>query len=237
VDQEGNPGQFDPPVSDTPDETARIREQIEQTRAGDAVAQKVQTMVNTASDRATRVAEQARSSAESLSSQMQSHPLPSAVILGGLVWWLMRRRRSSYRNGEHEFRGERRAGATSLGDRARNLGDTANEYRQRAQAAVGGYADQAAEQARHVRDVTRTRMDETTSMLLERSKELEETVDRWMHENPLAVGVAVFALGAIAGLSIQATETEHRTLGVARDSLLQRAGRAVGSAMNPADPS
>jgi hypothetical protein len=75
-------------------------------------------------------------------------------------------------------------------------------------------------------------MEETTTMLLERSEELGETFDRWMQDNPLTVGVAAFALGAIAGLSIPATETEHRTLGVARDNLVQRAGRAVETALS-----
>jgi hypothetical protein len=46
------------------------------------------------------------------------------------------------------------------------------------------------------------------------------------------VGVAAFALGAIAGLSIPSTETEHRTLGVARDRLMQQAERAVDAAMS-----
>ena len=293
MDQEGNRGQFDQPVSDTPDETTRIREEIEQTRAnlsgtieelqdrlrpenlvsqaGDAmrgaVEQKVKTMVNTASNTASRVAEQARSSAESLSSQVQSHPLPSALVLGGLAWWMMRGRRSSYRYddgamsgvlpavavgalgyyllshrvleqagldeyGEDEFRGEAGSSAASLGERARHLGETADEFRQTAQAAVGAYADQAAERARRFRDVTRTRMEETTTMLLERSEELGENFDRWMQENPLTVGVAAFALGAIAGLSIPTTQAEQRTLGVARDSLMQHAGRAVETALS-----
>jgi ElaB/YqjD/DUF883 family membrane-anchored ribosome-binding protein len=295
VDQEGNRGQFDQPVSDPPDETARIREEIEHTRAnlsgtieelqdrlrpenlvsqaGDAmrgaVEQKVKTMVNTASNTASRVAEQARSSAESLSSQAQSHPLPSALVLGGLAWWMTRSLRSSSRYdnggmsgvlpavavgalgyyllshrmleqgsfaaeeyGEYELRGEGESSGAVLKEQVRNLGESADQYRQRAQAAVGAYADQAADQARHFRDVTRTRLEETTTMLMERSEELGENFDRWMQENPLTVGVAAFALGAIAGLSIPTTEAEHRTLGVARDSLMQQAGRAVETALS-----
>ena len=107
MDQEGNRGQLDQPVSHAADEAARIREQIEHTRANlsgtieelqdrlrpehlvsqagdamrDAVEQKVKTMVNTASNTATRVAEQARSSAESLTYQVQSHPLPAALAV------------------------------------------------------------------------------------------------------------------------------------------------------------
>lgn len=316
MDQEGNSGQLDRPVNSTPDEAAGIREQIERTRAnlsgtieelqdrlrpehlvnqaGDAVRgaveQKVKNMMNTASNTASRVAEQARSSAESLTHQMQTHPLPTALAIGGLAFWLMRRRRASSFDfdderasdvmpalaagalgyyllsqrtwepgsfsqrrfadqdyaavpeglgaeeyGEYEHRGEFSGDAASIGERVRHLGETADQYRQRAQAAVGAYADQAAEQARHLRQSARTRVEETTTRLMERSEELGENFDRWMHENPLTVGVAAFALGAIAGLSLPVTEAEHRTLGVARDSLMQQAGRAVGAALTPAN--
>lgn len=313
MDQEGNRGQLDP-VEGTPDETARIREQIEYTRADlsgtieelqdrlrpdhlvseaggavrDAVEQKVKTMMNTASHTAGRVARQARSSAESLSNQVQSHPMPAALAIGGLAWLMTRRRRSSFDSyddgaalrvlpalavgalgyyllsqralagrseaargflaedgmgaagglgaeeyGEYELRDEFKAESPSVGERVRHLGETADEYRHRAQAAVGAYAGQAAEQARHFQEAARTRVEETTTRLMERSEELVDNLDRWMHENPLTVGVAAFALGAIAGLSLPVTETEHRTLGVARDSLMQQAGRAVGAALNP----
>ena len=313
MDQEGNRGQLDQPVSDATEEATRIREQIEHTRANlsgtieelqdrlrpehlvsqaggamrDAVEQKVKTMVNTASNTASRVAEQARSSAESLTYQMQSHPLPAALAVGGLAWWMTRRRRLSYDydNGsgspvlpmlavgalgyylfsqgitEHsvplaqgfvgddvqygpggagEF-GEYESsvggpGQETMTDRMRQLGETADQYRQHAQAAVGGYAGQAADQARHLGDAARTRMEQTTNTLLERSEELVETFDRWMDENPLTVGVAAFAVGAIAGLSMPATETEHRTLGIARESLMEQAGRAVGAALTPVPP-
>ena len=255
-----------------------------------AVEQKVKTMVNTASNTAGRVVEQARSSAESLTHQMQTHPLPTALAIGGLAFWMMRRRRASsfefddghatdvmpalaagalgyyllsqrawepgpfshrrfadqdyaavpaglgaeeYR--EYEQRGEFSGDAASIGERVRHLGETADQYRQRAQAAVGAYADQAAEQARHLRQTARTRAEETTTRLLERSEELGENFERWMHENPLTVGIAAFALGAIAGLSLPVTEAEHRTLGVARDSLMQQAGRAVGAALTPSN--
>ena len=313
MDQEGNRGQHDQPLSSTADEAARIREQIERTRAdlsgtieelqdrlrpehlvnqaGDAVRgaveQKVKTMMNTASNTASRVAEQARSSAESLTHQMQTHPLPTALAIGGLAFWLMRHRRASSFDfdeghasdvmpalaagalgyyllsqrtwdagsfsrrrfadsdyppvagaeeyGEYEIGEEFSADAASIGDRVRHLGEAADQYRQRAQTAVGAYADQAAERARHLRESARTRVEETTTRLLERSEALGENFDRWMHENPLTVGVAAFALGAIAGLSLPVTEAEHRTLGVARDSLMEQAGRAVGAALTPAN--
>jgi ElaB/YqjD/DUF883 family membrane-anchored ribosome-binding protein len=330
-------------VSETPDdEAARIREQIEHTRAnltgtieelqdrlrpenlvnqaGDAVRatveQKVRNMANTATDTARRVADQARTSAASVTDQMQSRPISTALALGGLTWWLMRGSRDEYSeygngsamrgvmpavaigalgyyllsqhmldqgyssrrrmygdeysegpgglgSGEYGEYGEynpaegaanltgrvRRAGAAAsdrvrelgetAGERVRQLGETAEQYRQRAGAAVGeyardagDYASQVGEQARRYAGAARARVGETTNMLLERSEDFAEDFDRWMHENPLTVGVAALALGAIAGLSIPSTETEHRTLGPARQKLMQQAGKAVDSALS-----
>jgi len=347
-------------LSDTPDDPARIREQIEHTRANltgtieelqdrlrpenlvsqasDAVRtkveQKVKTMANTATDAARRVADQAsdtarrvadqagdtarrvadqagdtarrvadqaRSSAASATEQLQNRPIPTALALGGLTWWLMRSRRDDYsdygdgsgmrgvvpalcvgalgyyllsqrmldqgysgargmmgygasdsgigsgeygNDAEYGEYGEagggtdsdvadrvRRAGEAA-GERVRQAGETADEYRRRVQAAVGTYASQVGEQARHYSGVARARVQETTTMLMDRSEDFAENFDRWMQENPLTVGVAAFALGAIAGLSIPSTETEQRTLGVARDKLMEQAGRAVDSAMS-----
>jgi uncharacterized protein (TIGR03382 family) len=293
VDQEGDRRQLDQPVGET-DETARIREQIEHTRAnlsgtigelqdrlrpenivhqaGDAVRgaveQKVKTMVSTAT-----------STAESLSEQVQTHPLPTMLAVGGLAWWLTRRRRHAgysdrsatpwlpalaagavgyYLVSQHmlgtDDQGARRSGydyddvsraaeqgARAVSDRVRELGETADEYRQRAQAAAGEYAGQVSaqarqygEQARQYGEAARQRMEETTTMLLERSEELTENFDRWMEENPLTVGIAAFALGAIAGLSLPVTRAEQRTLGAARDTLMEQAGQAVGAAIAPA---
>lgn len=327
MDQEGNRGQLDQPVSETPDEAARIREQIEHTRAhlsgtieelqerlrpehlvtqaGDAVRatveQKVKTMVNTASETASRMAGQARDSAETVTAQLQNHPVPTALALGGLAWWMMRRDRPArtdasrsnatsvlpaiavgafgyyllsqrmldlaplgsrgmapdaygdalpdeYRPVAGEYReygapgGARAAelGARprdlgeTAGEQVRRLGETADQYRQRVQAAVGEYAGQVGDQARHLSETARDHLEETTTMLLERSEELGENFDRWMQENPLTVGVAAFALGAIAGLSFPVSSAEHRTLGAARETLMAQAGQAVDSALSPA---
>jgi ElaB/YqjD/DUF883 family membrane-anchored ribosome-binding protein len=318
VDQEGNRGQLDQPVSETPDDATRIREQIEHTRANlsgtieelqdrlrpeklvsqasDAVKetarQKVRTMVNTASETAGRVAEQARSSASSVTEHMQHNPIPTALALGGLAWLMTRsgrRRYSGYDDGsamaglvpavaagavgyyllsqqmvgaDRSFEDEGAYGTgygyetsesggtaekaaaltNSIGERVRNLGETASarvrsightadEYRHRARAAVGSYAGQAKEQARQLSDVARVRVEETTTRLMERSEVLGANADRWMQENPLAVGVAVFALGAIAGLSMPVTEAEHRTLGPARERLMHEASRVMENAI------
>lgn len=50
-----------------------------------------------------------------------------------------------------------------------------------------------------------------------------DTYDQYINENPLAVGAAAFALGAVVGLAIPATRYEGELMGEARDELLKKA--------------
>jgi len=50
-----------------------------------------------------------------------------------------------------------------------------------------------------------------------------DTYDHYINENPLAVGAAAFALGAVVGLSIPSTRYEGELMGEARDELLKKA--------------
>ena len=58
-----------------------------------------------------------------------------------------------------------------------------------------------------------TRMSRTTSTQF----------GHWMQENPLAVGLAAMAAGAVIGLTVPVTRAENRTLGASRDALVERA--------------
>jgi len=50
-----------------------------------------------------------------------------------------------------------------------------------------------------------------------------DTYDHYIEENPLAVGAAAFALGAVVGLAIPATRYEGELMGEARDELFRKA--------------
>ena len=50
-----------------------------------------------------------------------------------------------------------------------------------------------------------------------------DTYDHYINENPLAVGAAAFALGAVVGLAIPSTRYEGEMLGEARNDLLKKA--------------
>ena len=48
-------------------------------------------------------------------------------------------------------------------------------------------------------------------------------VGRWMHDNPMAVGIAALAAGAVVGLAMPRTRAEDDYLGASRDALVDRA--------------
>jgi ElaB/YqjD/DUF883 family membrane-anchored ribosome-binding protein len=50
-----------------------------------------------------------------------------------------------------------------------------------------------------------------------------DTYDHYINENPLAVGAAAFALGAVVGLAIPSTRYEGELMGETRDELLRKA--------------
>jgi Protein of unknown function (DUF3618). len=50
-----------------------------------------------------------------------------------------------------------------------------------------------------------------------------DTYDRYINENPLAVGAAAFAIGAVVGLAIPSTKYEGELMGETRDELLRKA--------------
>jgi len=51
--------------------------------------------------------------------------------------------------------------------------------------------------------------------------------DRWIDDNPLAVGIVAVAVGALVGLSVPRTDAEDQAMGSSRDALVDRAGDAA----------
>ncbi len=55
------------------------------------------------------------------------------------------------------------------------------------------------------------------------SRDTSTQFDRWMQDNPMAIGVAALAAGAVVGLTVPVTNAENRAMGASRDALLERA--------------
>jgi len=65
--------------------------------------------------------------------------------------------------------------------------------------------------------------DRASSKASEYGSAAYDTYDHYINENPLAVGAAAFALGAVVGLAIPATRYEGELMGETRDELLRKA--------------
>jgi ElaB/YqjD/DUF883 family membrane-anchored ribosome-binding protein len=150
------------------------------------------------------------------------NPIPFALIGIGAAWLLMNRRTSGGGNSRSdytEYDASWNSSTSSLSpddgfaspyvsetfahetERTKSLGRVSSEARQRA-AEVGR---QARERARRVADRARSRW------------------DTMLHGNPMALGIAALAAGAVVGAALPRTEMEDEYMGETRDNLVDSA--------------
>lgn len=114
---------------------------------------------------------------------------------------------------------------------AGTIGESAHRYAETLGETAGQYAGRIGETTRQAGAVARDRVSEAGEILSDQTDEWGELIDRWMAENPLALGAATFALGVVAGLSLPGTRMENRALGPTRDSIVDRVHAAVDDAL------
>lgn len=166
---------------------------------------------------------------------LRDNPVPASIAAASIGYMLWNRRsttwsdddsvgvRSAYAYGDDVLDDDRRsaddhaAGTTArIADGAR---DVSRQAREKASAITGQVGEsvrtaqaRAGEVSRDVSRRLRTATSQTTTQF-----------DRWMRDNPLAVGVAALAAGAVVGLTVPRTRTEDEMLGASRDALVERA--------------
>lgn len=241
-------------ITDQADETAQIKSEIERTRVEmsetlgeiqerlrpdhliqqakdtvtDAATGKVRNIMHSASETATRVADQTRYAGRSAADYVRMHPVQMALLAGGITWWLLRGRGYSddFEGASEGWQDSNRLDTDydtaaynadrSLREKAGELREKAGEYVSSARETVGEYASTARETVGEYASVASTRARETW-------QRTSSTVDDWVHEYPLAAGALAVAVGAAIGLSVPGTEFEDRTLGERRDLAMERA--------------
>lgn len=223
----------DPVTGGVADETGEIREEIARTRdemsntiseiqdrltpehliqqakdsVQEAAAEKVRTIMHTANDTTQVVAGTARRTANTASSYVRQHPVQVALIATGVTWQLTR-------NSQSEWQGTRST-------------DHVNDWRGADMPGTEGYVAQAKDKTREVASQVRDVAATTTSQIQQRWRRAGDTSQRWITDNPLAVGVAAIAAGVAVGLAVPRTRLEDRTLGETRDSMVEMAGDAA----------
>jgi len=117
---------------------------------------------------------------------------------------------------------------SAIGDKVGQAADTAGNLAGQAADTAGNVVGQVGETVGNLAG----QVGETAGNLAEQAQyqalRLEDTFQRTLRENPLAVGAATLALGAAIGLALPQTARENQLMGEARDSLLERAQGLAG---------
>jgi ElaB/YqjD/DUF883 family membrane-anchored ribosome-binding protein len=183
----------------------------------DATVGKVKDMMTSATDKAADLAEDVQDGALEAVDYVKQNPIPAALIGAGIAWLLMRT--STARTGPAYSRQRQygsRGGRPVYGqDRIAPTADPS--YRTAGSANTGpGVTERIQDNWQHY------------------SRRAETQFQRWIRENPLAVGAAALAVGAAVGLSAPGTDTENAWLGETRDGLVERVQDAAKDTVNQA---
>jgi len=232
--------------------TDAIRHDIEQTRAQmsgtiDEIQERLsptrlmneakETVRDATVGKVTGMMNNAGRSAEGFVDRIREHPV-SAAMIGVGAWWLLNKLPASssgssynrrYGNfstdryptgsyGSNEQYGWSREGGDARGvrDMAHDASETISDYTSRGQQRIGEMAHDATEA---ISDYT-WRGQQRISDMADRA---ESQFNRWMRENPLAVGAAAIAVGAAIGMAIPETDRERELIGETRDRLVDKA--------------
>lgn len=202
-----------------------------------ATVGRVQTMVHNARDTV-------NDAGSSVFTTIRENPIPAALMGVGLVWLLMNgtssgrragRQMGKYASGLAEQTEE---SASSALHRARDMGSNAvikvRDATQAAGHAASTFAHDASETVGHMaHDASESmghlahRVTDTAGALATQTQHgahaVEQTFERTLQDNPLALGAVAFALGTAVGLVIPSTRQEDYLMGQSRDMLLEKA--------------
>ena len=193
------------------DEVESTRTEIERTREDmsetiDAIQEKVSPQ---------NIKEQAKGQAKGKAKGMSStfmetikqNPWPAAVAGIGLGWLFMSGRKQSSSGQPHYQEGE----------------PYAYRYPPSSQPPPHEQRGSSSSSASQVLSGAESRAGQVTSQTQHQAERAKGTLERMLHENPLAVGALAVGAGAAVGLAIPETSSEDRLMGETRDSLAHKA--------------
>ena len=158
------------------------------------------------------------------------NPVPASIAAASIGYMLWSRRsngwsdddgvgvRSAYAYGDDVV-----ADDTSASRTGARVTETARDMSRQAREKAGAIGEQVSDTVRSAQTRATQATRDVSRRLRSASSQTSTQFDRWMRENPLAVGVAALAAGAVVGLSVPRTQTENQVMGASRDALLDRA--------------
>jgi len=184
----------------------------------------VKQMTNTAGDAADRVMH------NGFMDTVRDNPWPVAMIGVGAAWLWMKGRSDSrqdsttrYAYGDDYYPADRYGVENDWRTRTApaRLAYGSGEYAEDA-----GYEEAGGNRNSSVSDY----IGDARSTARRTTRRAQNTFDRVLRDNPLALGAAATIVGAAIGMSLPATEVENEWMGDARDNVVERAREAASSA-------
>jgi uncharacterized protein YjbJ (UPF0337 family) len=153
---------------------------------------------------------------------VRDNPLPLMLTGAGLVWllsadWLHARAAASGYNAEEGV------GSRGLGEQARGAAGRMRE-------ATGSATDSMRDAAATARERVGSAVQSTVQSAGEQARRMRAGLSRTLQEQPLVLGLAALAAGALLGAALPPTDAEDRLLGPARDETAGKVRQAVSSA-------
>ncbi|BCS33741.1 hypothetical protein TBR22_A29680 [Luteitalea sp. TBR-22] len=155
---------------------------------------------------------------------LRENPVPAAIAAASIGYMLWTRRSGMVSDDMSTWSadGDSYAGGTTAA-----VADKAREMRRQARETASSVGEQVSETVRDAQakagEVSRAVSRRWDTARVQTSTQFE----RWMQENPMAVGVAALAAGAVLGLSVPRSRVEDRTLGATRDALVDKASESA----------
>lgn len=191
-------------------------------------------------DLATKLGDKMNDTRDTLVDTVRHNPIPATLMGVGLVWLLMNRSRSASSNGRRSGGALDRTGSAVNGA-AQKLGNAANEGLHQAvdfaeNAAHGAseatlaLAHRAGDAASHLAGQASGAASSIADGARKGARKVEDGFHSTLEANPVAVGAAALAVGAIVGFSLPRTRNEDALMGDARDRMMHQAGDLVHDA-------
>lgn len=198
---------------------------------------------------ATSIGDKMNETRDTLVDTVRNNPIPAALTGIGLVWLLMNRSKGSKVRGENASNGGAWDGVKQAVSGAGNAvssaghqisdatGKALGQASGTAGSALHGMSDAAVEFAHDASDAASHLAEQASGAASSVAKGAQQGVKRveagfqtQLHDNPMALGAAALAIGAVVGFSLPRTQREDQLMGETRDRLLHQAGDAAHGA-------
>ena len=154
----------------------------------------------------------------------RDNPLPASIAAASIGYMLWNSRSAAGDSGTVGARSTYRSGEdwneSSIGS---SVSETARDVRRQARETAHAIGEQVGDTVRSAQARASEVSQDVTRRVRRVRYQTSSQFERWMDENPVAVGVAALAAGAAVGLSVRRTRTEDHVMGASRDALIDKA--------------